>query len=163
MQGQSIRTLGIDPGLSGAIALLEGRTLVDVFDMPVIETLSGKRKKRRISPELLTVELEKYIGTIDRAFIEDVHAMPGQGVSSMFTFGEAFGLARGVLAGLKIPTRMVSPVTWKRAMRLPQGKDASRGMAAQLWPASAASFRRQRDDGRAEAALIAFWGSMQAI
>lgn len=163
MSSTSKRILGIDPGISGAIALLEGRVLVDVFDMPIIETQAGKKKKRRISPEMLVAELEKYAGSIDAAYIEEVHAMPGQGVTSMFTFGEAFGLARGVLAGMKIPTRRVMPATWKRAMRLPQGKDSSRGMAAQLWPSSAAAFKRQRDDGRAEAALIALWGSLQAI
>lgn len=163
MPSQAKRTLGVDPGISGAIALIEGGVLINVFDMPIIETQLGKKKKRRISPEILAAELEPYAGTIHRAYIEDVHAMPGQGVSSMFAFGEAFGLARGVLAGLGISTRPVSPITWKRAMRLPQGKDASRAMAAQLWPASAASFKRQRDDGRAEAALIAFWGSMQAV
>lgn len=163
MPSSAARILGVDPGVSGAIALLEGAVLIDVFDMPIIETQVGKKKKRRISPEILAVELEKYADSIEKAYIEDVHAMPGQGVSSMFAFGEACGLVRGVLAGLKVPVRLVSPSTWKRGMGLQAGKDASRGMAARLWPGSAGTFKRRCDDGRAEAALIAYWGSIQPV
>jgi crossover junction endodeoxyribonuclease RuvC len=158
VQQNKTKILGIDPGMSGAIAVFEMDRLVDVLDMPVVETQAGKKKKRRISPEMLTAELEKYAPFVERAYIESVHAMPGQGVSSMFAFGEAFGLARGVMAGLKISTQLVSPASWKRGLKLAAGKDASRAMAAQLWPYAAGLFKRQRDDGRAEAALIAYWG-----
>jgi len=156
------RSIGVDPGVSGAIAILEGDRLIHVFDMPVIETLSGKKKKRRISPEILVAELRQYVDGVKTVYIEDVHAMPGQGVTSMFSFGEAAGLVRGVMAGLGLPVQMVSPTHWKRGLRLPQGKDASRAMAARLWPLEAAYFRRVRDDGRAEAALIALWGMTSA-
>jgi len=153
--------MGIDPGISGAIAIFEGTELLDAFDIPVVETQSGKRKKRRISPEILVAEIEEHISFLARVYIEDVHAMPGQGVTSMFAFGEAAGLIRGVCAGLKVPVCLVSPITWKRGMKLQgAGKDASRAMAARMWPEKAGLFKRQRDDGRAEAALLAHYGQM---
>lgn len=163
MQQQKAMTLGIDPGVSGAIAIFESDRLITVLDMPVVETQAGKKKKRRISPEMLVAELEQYVPFITKAYMENVHAMPGQGVSSMFTFGEASGLVRGVMAGFKVPTQLVSPASWKRGLSLASGKDASRAMAAQLWPHAAGFFTRQRDDGRAEAALIAHWGMAQAL
>jgi len=153
--------MGIDPGISGAIAIFEGTDLLDAFDMPVIETQSGKRKKRRISPEMLVAEIEEHVEFLARVYIEDVHAMPGQGVTSMFAFGEAAGLIRGVCAGLRVPVCLISPTTWKRGMKLQgAGKDASRAMAARMWPQKASLFKRQRDDGRAEAALLAHYGQM---
>ena len=153
--------MGIDPGISGAIAIFEGTELLDAFDIPVVETQSGKRKKRRISPEILVAEIEEHISFLARVYIEDVHAMPGQGVTSMFAFGEAAGLIRGVCAGLKVPVCLVSPITWKRGMKLQgAGKDASRAMAARMWPEKAGLFKRQRDDGRAEAALLAHYGQI---
>lgn len=156
-------TMGVDPGISGAIAILDGIELLDIFDMPVVETVSGKKKKRRISPEMLVDDIEKHIEFLSRVYIEDVHAMPGQGVTSMFAFGESAGLVRGVCAGLRLPVCLVSPITWKRQMKLQgAGKDASRAMAARLWPQKAGLFRRQRDDGRAEAALLALYGQAHA-
>ena len=153
--------MGIDPGISGAIAIFEGTDLLDAFDVPVIETQSGKRKKRRISPEMLVAEIEDHVEFLARVYIEDVHAMPGQGVTSMFAFGEAAGLIRGVCAGLRVPVCLISPITWKRGMKLQgAGKDASRAMAARMWPQKASLFKRQRDDGRAEAALLAHYGQM---
>lgn len=105
---------------------------------------------------MLAAELRLF-ATGAQAVVEQVGAMPGQGVSSMFAFGQAFGLALGVLAGLGVATVTVTPAAWKRDLRLCAGKDAARLRAAQLWPAQAAEFRRVRDDGRAEAALLAHW------
>lgn len=157
------RIMGIDPGVSGAIAIIDGLHLLDVFDMPVVEIQSGKKKKRRISPEMLVAEIQEHADHLVRVYIEDVHAMPGQGVTSTFAFGEAAGLVRGVCAGLKVPVCLVSPVMWKRRMGLQgAGKDDSRAMAARLWPEKAALFRRRRDDGRAEAALLAHYGRAYA-
>lgn len=157
------RIMGIDPGVSGAIAIIEGGDLLDAFDVPVVETQSGRKKKRRISPEMLVAEIEEHIDYLARVYIEDVHAMPGQGVTSMFAFGEAAGLIRGVCAGLKVPVCLISPITWKRGMKLQgAGKDASRAMAARMWPQKASLFKRQRDDGRAEAALLAHYGQIYA-
>lgn len=151
--------IGIDPGAGGAVAILE-RTgqLVQVFDMPSVEVVVGGKAKKRVSPEMLAAELRLYnvAGTV--AVIEQVGAMPGQGVSSMFAFGEAFGLAKGVLAGLSIPVQTVTPGKWKKALNLNAGKDGARAKAAALWPDMAGEFRRVKDDGKAEAALIGHWG-----
>ena len=153
--------IGIDPGASGAVAILErDGSLVQVFEMPAVEVKVGKAMKRRVSPEMLAAELRLYNVSGTVAFIEQVAAMPGQGVSSMFAFGESFGLAKGVLAGLAIPVQTVLPGKWKRALALNAGKDASRAKAAALWPQHAGEFRRVKDDGKAEAALIAHWGLM---
>ena len=151
--------IGIDPGASGAVAILEDTgQLVQVFDMPAVEVVIGGKAKRRISPEMLAAELRLYNVDGTRAVIEQVNAMPGQGVTSMFSFGESFGLAKGVLAGLGIPVTSVTPGKWKKALGLNAGKDASRAKAAALWPQQAGEFRRVKDDGKAEAALIARWG-----
>lgn len=154
--------IGVDPGAAGAIAIIESTgKLVHVFDMPSVEVVVGGKAKRRVSPEMLAAELELYAFQGAKAVIEQVNAMPGQGVSSMFAFGESFGLAKGVLAGLKIPTSTVTPGKWKKALQLNAGKDGSRQKAAQLWPAHAGEFRRVKDDGKAEACLIAYWGRTQ--
>ena len=150
--------IGIDPGAAGAVAILEAGKLVQVFDMPVVEVQVGGKAKRRVAPEMLASELRLYNvhGTV--AVVEQVSARPGQGVSSMFAFGQAYGLVLGVLAGLWIPTKTVTPSAWKKALKLNTGKDAARAKAAQLWPQMAGEFKRVKDDGRAEAALIANWG-----
>jgi crossover junction endodeoxyribonuclease RuvC len=107
---------------------------------------------------MLAAELRLYNVHGTTAVVEQVGAMPGQGVSSMFAFGQAYGMVLGVLAGLYIPVRTVTPASWKRAMKLNTGKDAARAEAARRWPQQAGEFRRVKDDGKAEAALIALWG-----
>ena len=150
--------IGVDPGMSGAIALLDVRGgLVDVWDMPTVEIKVGKAMKKRVAPEVIAAELRAY-AEYSTAYIEKVAAMPGQGVSSMFAFGEAYGLVRGVLAGMGIPCTTVTPAVWTKAMRVAAGKDGSRQRAMELWPDKAALFKRVKDDGRADAALIAEWG-----
>ena len=154
--------IGIDPGAGGAVAILtKTGELVHVFDMPAVEVVVGGKAKRRVSPEMLAAELKLYADQGARAVIEQVGAMPGQGVSSMFAFGEAFGLAKGVLAGLAIPTQSVTPGKWKKALQINAGKDAARAKAAALWPSQAGEFKRVKDDGKAEAALIGMWGAAQ--
>jgi crossover junction endodeoxyribonuclease RuvC len=147
--------IGIDPGKSGAVALLDdnGR-LIEVADMPVVGPI--------ISAALLSEIVHNWIDPLDptntgTAVIEDVHAMPKQGVSSSFSFGRALGVAEGVLAGEGFALRYVSPARWKKAMGLTADKGVSRRRAIELWPAHARDFARVKDDGRAEAALIARW------
>lgn len=149
--------IGIDPGAAGAVAILEAGKLVQVFDMPVVEVQVGGKAKRRVAPEILASELRLYNVSDTVAVVEQVGAMPGQGVASMFAFGQAYGLVLGVLAGLWIPTTTVTPTTWKKALKLNAGKDGARAKAAQLWPAQANEFKRVKDDGRAEASLLAYW------
>jgi crossover junction endodeoxyribonuclease RuvC len=153
--------IGIDPGASGAVAILEkSGKLIHVFDMPSLELMAGGKAKRRVNPEMLAAELKLYADQGATAVVEQVGAMPGQGVSSMFAFGESFGLAKGVLAGLRIPTSTVTPGKWKKAMGVNAGKDGSRAKAAQLWPSQAGEFKRVKDDGKAEACLIAEWSRL---
>ena len=151
--------IGVDPGASGAIAILENNgKLVHVFDMPSVEVITGGKAKKRVSPEMLAAELRLYANEGAVAYVEQVGAMPGQGVSSMFAFGQAFGIVLGVMGGLAIPTQTVIPSKWKKDLKLNGGKDAARAKAAQVWPASAGEFKRVKDDGKAEACLIALWG-----
>jgi len=151
--------IGVDPGAAGAIAIIESTgKLVHVFDMPSVEVVVGGKAKRRVSPEMLAAELRLYADQGAVAYVEQVGAMPGQGVSSMFAFGQAFGIVLGVMAGLAIPCQTVTPAKWKKDMKLNTGKDAARAKAAQVWPAHAGEFKRVKDDGKAEAGLIGLWG-----
>jgi crossover junction endodeoxyribonuclease RuvC len=149
--------LGIDPGASGAIAVLsEEGHFVKVIDMPVIEVKVGKSIKRRVSAPLLAHEIGLYQNST--AILEQVSAMPGQGVSSMFAFGESYGIIKGVLAAFNISTHLVTPGAWKKSMELNASKDGSRAKAIEMWPERALDFKRVKDDGRAEACLIAEFG-----
>jgi crossover junction endodeoxyribonuclease RuvC len=151
--------IGIDPGLNGAIAILtKTGELVEVWDMPTVEVKVGKSVKRRVSPELLTNELRGKWEMVDAAWVEQVASSPQMGVSSAFSFGESFGIVKGVLAAMHIPCHMVLPAKWKRDLKLNASKDGSRSKAIQMWPAHALEFKRAKDDGRAEACLIAHWG-----
>ncbi len=144
--------LGIDPGLSGALALLSADG-IDVFDIP---TLKAKARGREINK----AEVARWIkdaGHIDYCVIESVHAMPGQGVSSMFKFGYVAGFLAGVISAHFIPITMVSPRQWKREMMVSAEKDAARARASELLPSHCDLFVRVKDHGRAEAALIALW------
>lgn len=155
--------IGVDPGAGGAVAILtEKGELVQVFDMPTLELKVGAGMKKRVAPYFLQAELQLYADQGARAVVEQVNAMPGQGVTSMFAFGEAFGLVRGVLAGMKVTTALVTPAKWKRDMKVNASKDGARQLAATLWPAHAGEFKRVKDDGRAEACLIAEWGRTQS-
>ena len=147
--------VGCDPGKSGALARLDhaGR-LVDVADMPVVGTIISAHLLDEIVHNWIDPLADAPYGT---AVIEDVHARPGQGVSSMFSFGRSLGVAEGVLAGNGLSLRYVSPAKWKKALGLSSDKGASRRRAIELWPEHAKAFERVKDDGRAEAALLAWW------
>ena len=149
--------IGVDPGKSGAFAVLDdGGQLLGAHDMPVVGNI--------ISPVLLDELVHNYIDPMSTtifqpgtAIIEDVHAMPKQGVSSSFSFGRSLGVVEGVLAGGGWSLRYVSPAKWKKQLGLSADKGMSRRRAIELWPAKGALFARVKDDGRAEAALIAHW------
>ena len=149
--------IGIDPGISGAISVFDWYTssLLEVIDMPTLEVDSGKTKKRHIS----AVSLCNYLTVTSNAHvvIEKVGAMPGQGVSSMFNFGRSAGIIEGVVAALRMPSTYVTPATWTKGVGRAAGKDASRMRAMELFPDKAELFKRAKDDGRADAALIAYW------
>lgn len=150
--------LAIDPGKTGALAWISSDGhLIEVIDMPVIEV----RGKARISASSLADEIE-FRG--DRRpsliVIEGVGAMPGQGVSSMFNFGYGAGLIEGVAAGLRVPVSIVQASQWKRKAGVPADKGAARQMASRLWPGAADKFKRVKDDGRADAALLGRWAAL---
>lgn len=140
--------LGCDPGLKGALALyFPTHNRVAVEDMPVV---AG-----RIDPHGLIDVIRRFHPT--HAVVEQVATRPKQGISSAFNFGEGCGVLRGVIAASEIPVAFVTPATWKRHFRLSQDKDESRKRAIELFPSVAREFARVKDDGRAEAALIARW------
>jgi crossover junction endodeoxyribonuclease RuvC len=150
--------IGIDPGINGAIAVFRDGKLESVVDMPTVEIASGKTIKRHISAATLRNILELDMYQFSHVVIEKVGAMPGQGVTSMFNFGRSAGIIEGVVVGLKIPHTYVTPQTWTKAVGRAAGKDASRMRAMELFPAAKADlFKRAKDDGRADAALIAYW------
>jgi crossover junction endodeoxyribonuclease RuvC len=153
-----MRILGIDPGASGALAVVEDGRLVELIDMPVLTVKRGTREVREVNGPLLGLAVAS-LQPIEAALLEQVGAMPGQGVSSMFAFGRAVGVIEGVLGALRIPYRKVPPQEWQRAMRVRGGKDGARERAMRLYPDRAAEFARKKDDGRADASLIAAYGA----
>lgn len=147
--------LGIDPGLHGALALYDGTELT-LFDVPTI-TVS---KKQKIDAYQLGNWLDLHRNRIARAVIEQVGAMPKQGVTSSFNFGFTTGCLHGLLAGNQIPMVTVLPMMWKRHFGLiGQDKDASRMAASRLAPQFAHQWPLKKHDGRAEAFLMAYYGS----
>lgn len=142
--------LGIDPGLSGAIAFYwpSEPNLVTAEDVPVVGS------------EIDAATLAQRIGQMcpTMAVIETVGAMPRQGVSSMFRFGMAAGVVRGIVSALGVPTHLVAPTVWKRHFRLSKDKEEARALALRLWP-QAECFSRKKHHGRAEAALLARYGA----
>jgi len=148
-----MRIMGVDPGLGGAVALIDDEMgLTVVQDVPVIRLGTG-----RVIVEALLCEMIRNLDP-HHAFVERVHAMPKQGVTSSFTFGMVYGLIRGVLSGLGVPTTLVTPNEWKRAMRMGADKREARIIAGRLFPLNIKDFARVRDDGRAEAVLLAYYG-----
>jgi crossover junction endodeoxyribonuclease RuvC len=153
--------IGIDPGLSGALAVLHQDLSVTIYDTPTL-TVAGAKGSRREYDLAMMSSVVRSLGLVGQtvAYIESVHAMPGQGVRSMFTMGDGFGSWKGILAALSIPYTLVTPQRWKKYLMDGMGKDkdASRLRAIQLFPTYADLFSRKKDDGRAEALLIAWYG-----
>lgn len=148
--------LGVDPGLGGALAVVYGVGSVHTEDMPIFD-IKGKRK---LDIQRLNGMLSQLVTVFEPrlAVVEDVHSMPAQGVASSFTFGYVTGVVHALLAAHRIPVHLVSPASWKRIMGLSRDKDASRMKASRLMPAAAYLWARKKDDGRAEAALLAWYG-----
>lgn len=151
--------LGLDPGVTGALAIVEGTQALVLEELPVLKVGTAMSRQRR---DLDLAEIHKFLvpiaGAIDHAFVEKVSARPGQGVTSMFRFGYASGSLHGLLVALGIPLTFVAPQTWQKAMGVGPGGDAARARAKELYPASQASFTRKADEHRADAVLIATYG-----
>ena len=151
--------IGIDPGLTGAVALLAGKRALRVWDMPVVTEGRGKGVCAVLLAATLT-EARELSSERPEVILERVGARPGQGVTSMFSFGRAAGIAEGVVAALGLPLRRVTPESWKRRARLTgKPKDAARALAIDLFPEIASELARKRDGGRADALLLAYYGS----
>jgi hypothetical protein len=184
----ALKIIGMDPGVSGAIAILSadgsvseerGRQMTRVLGIDpgvvggwaIVDAtglllaagdlpVSGEGTKRMVSAPLFRAVIDEW--SPDEAVIELVHAMPKQGVSSSFKFGRAAGVVEGVIGGLLIPTRWVTSKSWKGEFRLSAEKEPSRQLAIQMWPGMAKTFARKMDHGRAEAALIARYHVQQS-
>jgi len=150
-----LNTIGVDPGLSGAIACIRDDGVVMVTDMPLFEIQRGKKTLREVNGVELCA-IVQLCGQAE-ASVEKPHAMPGQGVTSMFNFGKACGVVDGVLSAMMIPVSYVAPATWKRQMGLSSDKGESRRRATHLYPQYADEWKRVKDDGRAEAVLLAHY------
>ena len=151
--------IGIDPGNTGAIAILDAQdSVLSLFDMPCMAL--GKSDKQQVNPAELA-RILKSNWTVDAVvYLERVSSMPGQGVVSMFNFGMGFGIIQGVCAAISLPVHLVAPNVWKRkAGLIGSEKDAARTLAQQLYPE--AMLGRQKDIGRADAILIARFGSKE--
>lgn len=153
--------LGVDPGLSGAVAFLNDGDLLNVEDLPLVEVQHGKGSRKELSPALLHNMLVHTEIRIAKAVVEHVGASPQMGTTSAFRFGENFGAIMSVLACCGIRTELVRPQTWKKTLGLGPDKSLSRAMAIKTWPMQSHYFARAKDDGRAEAALIAEFGRKQ--
>lgn len=151
--------IGIDPGFTGAIVMIPaGCNIISVADTPILESKKGKKiKKEYFIPGMAS--LLESVSPEAHVFIEKVHAMPGQGVTSMFNFGKGFGIWLGIIVALKLPYTLVTPQAWKKKMLDGKGnKDDSRIRAIELCPEQADYFKRKKDIGRADATLIAMYG-----
>jgi crossover junction endodeoxyribonuclease RuvC len=147
--------MSIDPGLSGAIAVFIDDVLIDIIDTPTHElTRNGKTKRQIAAADLAGIFTQH---DPRHVIVEKVSAMPGQGVTSMFSFGRSLGVIEGIIAAYNIPVTYVTPGVWTKSIGRGAGKDASRARACELYPSHQKSFARVKDDGRADAVLIGAW------
>ena len=151
-----MKIIGIDPGLSGAIAILENNKVIEIFDMPVMS--EGKKNKRQLNSAQLVKLLSEYTLDTDEisVVVEQVNAMPGQGVTSMFNFGQTFGAIKGICAALELPIFFVRPSKWKKHFELiNSSKDASRTKAIEMYPTLSGELSKKKDVNKSDAILIA--------
>ena len=147
---------GIDPGLGGAISVLENKKVIEVFDMPTM--IDGKKSKRQINGSQVTNIIEETINDNKEVVVvvEHVNAMPGQGVTSMFNFGQSFGVIKGICSALRLPIYFVRPTKWKKHFNLIKtNKDASRTKVIEIYPEISSKLSRKKDSNKADAILIA--------
>ena len=151
-----MRIIGIDPGLNGAIAILDDIKIKDIFDTPVMT--EGKKNKRQLNSAQLVKLLKDNIFDSENTImvVEQVNAMPGQGVTSMFNFGQTFGAIKGICAALGLPIFFVRPAKWKKHFELiNSSKDASRTKAIEMYPNMSDRLSKKKDVNKSDAILIA--------
>ena len=151
-----MKILGIDPGVNGAICVLKKGKILEVYEMPTM--IDGKKNKKQVNGAEVTNIFMKEIGNENesRVVIEHVNAMPGQGVTSMFNFGQSFGVIKGICAALRLPIHFVRPVKWKKHFNLIHtNKDASRTKVIEIFPYISSKLSRKKDSNKADSILIA--------
>ena len=150
--------IGIDPGISGSICFFENGKILEVVEMPTMT--DGKKNKRQVNGAQIYNEILKRINKNDkqnvRVIIEHVSAMPGQGVTSMFNFGQSFGILKGICSAMQLPMYFVRPAKWKKYFNLINSeKDASRTRAIEIFPYFSSQLSKKKDSNKADAILIA--------
>ena len=150
--------IGIDPGISGSICFFEDGNIIDVVEMPTMA--EGKKNKKQVNGAQIFNEINKRISNKDkqnvRIVIEQVSAMPGQGVTSMFNFGQTFGAIKGICAALELPIFFVRPSKWKKYFELiNSSKDSSRTKAIEMYPKLSNQLAKKKDVNKSDAILIA--------
>ena len=150
--------IGIDPGISGAICFLEEGKILDVIEMPTMA--EGKKNKKQVNGSQIYNEIKEKIDKSKnkdvRVVIEQVSAMPGQGVTSMFNFGQSFGILKGICSAMQLSMFFVRPAKWKKYFSLINSeKDASRARAIEIFPYFSSELSRKKDSNKADAILIA--------
>ena len=150
--------IGIDPGISGSICFFENGKIIDVVEMPTMT--EGKKNKRQVNGSQIYNEILKRIMKIEkqnvRVIIEQVSAMPGQGVTSMFNFGQSYGILKGICSAMQLSMYFVRPAKWKKYFGLINSeKDASRTRAIEMFPYFSSQLSKKKDSNKADAILIA--------
>lgn len=148
--------IGIDPGVSGAICILTDGKITEIYEMPTM--IDGKKNKKQVNgAEVTNIINKELVNKKDiNVVIEHVSAMPGQGVTSMFNFGQSFGVLKGICAALKLPVHFIRPVKWKKHFNLINTeKDASRTKVIEVFPYISSKISKKKDANKADAILIA--------
>ena len=150
--------IGIDPGISGSICFLKDGRILDVVEMPTMT--EGKKNKKQVNGSQIYNEIKDRTEKIDKndikVVIEQVSAMPGQGVTSMFNFGQSFGILKGICSAMQLPMYFVRPAKWKKYFNLINSeKDASRTKAIEIFPYFSSNLAKKKDSNKADAILIA--------
>jgi len=150
--------IGIDPGISGSICFFEDGKILDVVEMPTMT--EGKKNKKQVNGSQIYNEIFNRIKQRDKkeikVIIEQVSAMPGQGVTSMFNFGQSYGILKGICSAMRLPMYFVRPAKWKKYFNLINSeKDASRTRAIEIFPYFSSQLSRKKDSNKADAILIA--------
>ena len=150
--------IGIDPGISGSICFFQDGKIIDVVEMPTMT--EGKKNKKQVNGSQIFNEISDRIRKLDkkdiRVIIEQVSAMPGQGVTSMFNFGQSFGILKGICSAMQLPMYFVRPAKWKKYFNLINSeKDASRTRAIEIFPYFSSELSKKKDSNKADAILIA--------
>ena len=147
---------GIDPGVSGAISVLENKKIIDIYDMPTM--IDGKKNKKQVNGSQVTNIIKERLSSEKEIIVvvEHVNAMPGQGVTSMFNFGQSFGMIKGICAAMQLPIFFVRPAKWKKYFDLINTqKDASRAKVIEIFPKVSSILSKKKDANKADAILIA--------